>query len=229
MKTRGNSIKIIGYVFTSTLFHIFLMWSLGIGSRVSTVPQEKILVKIVPTKVSIPIPPAPPKPIPLKSPLPHKAPKKPKHRIATERPTKVAKANKPPVQGLSKSSFAKVGTSNFQAPVGNTLMTGDMGIRKESVGALQGDLSQRARRLTLVKPEYTEEALQAGLEGQFVADVYVDETGHVGEVSLQKKVGYGMDAHLQAAAKSATYEPRKDALGRPIAGWDRIVFQLVLP
>ncbi len=94
---------------------------------------------------------------------------------------------------------------------------------------LHGDLSQRARRMSLIKPEYTEEALQAGLEGQFIADVYVDETGQVGEVALQKKVGYGMDAKLHTAAKSARYEPRKDAMGRPVGGWDRIVFQLVLP
>ena len=97
------------------------------------------------------------------------------------------------------------------------------------MGDLQGDLSQRARRISLVKPEYTEAALQAGLEGQFVADVYIDEKGQVGEVSLQKKAGYGMDAKLLHAAKNARYEPRKDAMGRSIGGWDRIVFQLVLP
>lgn len=221
-------IKNISYILASLGFHLFVLWNIASFSHRSVVAPEKLIVKITPVEVS-PTPVVPSPPPPPRTPLPKKLPKKPKHRVATERRVPHADPHAKPVQGLSKDSFVKDGKSTFQAPVGNTLLTGDAGIRKSEVGALQGDLSQRAHRVSLVKPEYTEQALQAGLEGQFVADVYVDETGHVGEVALHKKVGYGMDAKLEAAAKSARYEPRKDPLGRPIGGWDRIVFQLVLP
>ena len=231
MKPADIFVKIGSYLFISTLLHLFFLWNLNEVSRSYTDEKETFLVKIVPMQppASVAPPVLPPKPIPPRPVKPHKLPKKTKHRIATERHPQHAKSNTPPVQGLNKDSFAKSGKSTFQAPVGNTLLTGDTGIRKTSVGDMQGDLSQRAHRLTLVKPEYTEEALQSGLEGEFVADVFVDETGHVKEVSLQKKIGYGMDAKLEAAAKSALYAPRKDAMGHAVGGWDQIVFQLVLP
>lgn len=221
-------IKTSGYLLASIGFHLFVLWKIASFSQGSVVPPEKLIVKITPVEVS-PVPVVPPPPPLPRKPLPKRLPKKPKHRVATERRMPHADPHAKPVQGLSKDSFVKDGTSTFQAPMGNTLLTGDAGIRTSEVGALQGDLSQRAHRVSLVKPEYTEQALQAGLEGKYVADVYVDEAGHVGEVILQKKVGYGMDVKLEAAAKSARYEPRKDPLGRPIGGWDRIVFQLVLP
>ncbi len=221
-------IKNSGYVLASLGFHLFVLWNIASLSHRSVVPPEKLSVKITPVEIS-PTPIVPPPAPPPRKTVSKKLPKKPKHRVATERRVPHANPQAKPVQGLNKDSFVKDGKSTFQAPVGNTLLTSDAGIRKSEVGALQADLSQRAHRVSLVKPEYTEQALQAGLEGQFVADVYVDETGHVGEVALQKKVGYGMDAKLEAAAKSARYEPRKDSLGRSIGGWDRIVFQLVLP
>jgi len=80
-----------------------------------------------------------------------------------------------------------------------------------------------------VKPEYTEEALEAEIEGEFVMKVYVDERGQVTKAICSKKVGYGMDAVLEAAARSAIYEASRDLLGNPVASWESITFQLILP
>ncbi len=129
MKTNGSFIKISGYILSSALLHLFLLWNLAGVSRSHVQSTEKLVVKITPVEVPPPAPP-PSKPLPPRPLQSPKLPKKPKHRVATERRTKKAKSNTPPVQGLSKDSFIKGGKSTFQAPVGNTLMTGDQGIRK---------------------------------------------------------------------------------------------------
>ena len=78
-------------------------------------------------------------------------------------------------------------------------------------------------------PIYTDDAIDMGLEGTFIVDVYVDVSGAVQTAELRKKVGYGMDQRLLDAARKARYEPRKDQFGRPLAGWAEIAFRLLLP
>ena len=67
------------------------------------------------------------------------------------------------------------------APIGNTLFKKDEGIRLKDVESLESDLSADARiRIeTFKKPQYTDDALEAGIEGKFLIDVFVDDKGIV--------------------------------------------------
>lgn len=158
-------------------------------------------------------------------------PKKPeKQKPTPNQQTKVpTQPDTPPVQGLTKDSTSDKGT--MSAPVGNTMMTEDTGKRVKDVGQIAGDLSAPA---TLVRdsikiPPYTDQALDASLEGTWVVDVFVNIDGSIKDADLRKKIGYGMDERVLAAAKAAKFVPRKNKLGVSEPGWAEIKFTLVIP
>ena len=84
-------------------------------------------------------------------------------------------------------------------------------------------------RASVATPQYTDPALDAELEGTYAVDVYVDAAGAVTDAQLPKKIGYGMDERVLAAARKARFNPRKDRLGKAIAGWSEIKFRLEIP
>ncbi len=205
-----------------------ILWSLGIHLAflvalfVATAPAAKqpdaVKVEIVAVPAVIPPKPALEKPR--------------EKRVATERkPSPKAQQTKA-VQGIPPDAVTP-DASGISAPIGNTLMTEDEGkrIRPEDYRELAGDLSSDARLIlgSVKVPAYTDAALEANLEGNFVVDVYVDEVGNVLQAELRKRVGFGMDDRLVEAARVAKFKPRKDKLGRAEAGWAEIKFSLVIP
>ncbi len=167
------------------------------------------------------------------SPTPERPAKKqvPKKQTPTPnevRPTAV-RATETPVQGLTKDSLSERGT--MAAPLGNTLMTEDVGTRLKTVDPLRGDQSQPARLVvsSLSPPPYTDEALDVALEGSFIVDVFVNLDGSVREAELRRKIGYGMDARVTAAVKGAKFIPRKNRFGVSEEGWTELKFTLVIP
>lgn len=136
-----------------------------------------------------------------------------------------------PIQGLTKESLATTGKGSFSAPVGNTLMVPDEGQRVTDAAPLDSDLSSDPKLLTgSVKiPEYTDAALEAAYEGKVIVEVYVDESGAVTQVEPQKKIGFGMDERIQAAAMTAKFSPRRNRYGKAEPGWAKITFNLQVP
>ncbi len=193
--------------------------------KVNIVPKEpKIEEKEKPPE---PPPPPPPKKIKPKKPL------TPKPTFIKKDPEKKPREPPKPSYGLSPDSFAPDGKSTVTAPMGNTLGI-DPSIRSDKVEPLTSaemDLSRDARLIksSVTEPEYTPEAEDAGLEGIWAVEVFVNEKGVVEEVQLNKMVGFGMDERLKNAAKSARFEPRRDKLGRAVPGWTEIKFRLILP
>lgn len=174
--------------------------------------------------------PLPVEPKPIEKPL--EKPKKKSKATPTPNETVAnAKADTPPIQGVTKDSVSDKGT--MAAPVGNTLMVEDTGKRMnpEDVGALKGDMSAPASliRDSVNSPPYTEQALDASLEGSWVVDVYVDISGNVASAELRRKIGYGMDERVLTAARQARFSPRKNKYGASEAGWAEIKFTLVIP
>ena len=173
--------------------------------------------------------------------MPHKKKKEPpkkekvKKSSTIRKKIKTKKTKKPvkAVQGLSKSSFVKgVGEGEgVSVPLGNTLMIEDKGDRKEKVEALDADLSRRAEPIweSFVKPVYTEEALDAELEGTFVVNILIDEKGIVKNIDFDDPIGFGMDDLLYSAIKAMKFKPRFNYLGKAISGWDIINIKLELP
>jgi len=137
-----------------------------------------------------------------------------------------------PVLGLSKDSFAEGGKGNFSVPAGNTTMVEDQGKRlsPEEIRKLDRDLSEDAKLVagSFIKPEFTPEAEDTGLEGSFVIEVYIDTKGNVVEAELRKKIGFGMDERVLNAAKKAKFSPRKNPLGQSLAGWTELKIRLTI-
>lgn len=193
--------------------------------------HEKMQMKIKEEKKA-------PTPAPEESKIPPKpkpTEKKPKpKKVPTQAPKKVD--NPPekviPIQGINPDAMVKDG-KGMAAPVGNTLLMEDEGkrLKPEQVGALQEDCTSDARALTdtFIKPEYTADAVDGGLEGSFVVDVFVDGTGMVKEAELRHKIGYGMDERVLSAAKNTKFTPRKNRVCGFIAGWAEIKIVLTLP
>jgi protein TonB len=199
--------------------------------------MEKITVKVsvpepqdlVEQEQTPPAEPAEPTPPPPKSPPKKKI--EPKPTPVASKPSSEPNDNVAPIQGLSQNSFDPSGKSGFAAPVGNTLMVEDQGIRKTEVNEYTADLSADAKLIagSLAVPEYTDEALDAGIEGAFQIDVYVDENGKIVDIDLPKKVGFGMDSRIIDSVKKAEFVPRKNKWGKPMAGWTTIRFRLTIP
>jgi|GEM_PF-901903 len=137
-----------------------------------------------------------------------------------------------PVQGLNPESLVP-GQGTVAVPVGNTLMTGDDGkrLKPEDVKQYQQDLTaDPVLILSTVKvPEYTAAALDAGLEGTFLLEVFVNADGTVGDIEVKQKIGFGMDDLVIKAMKSARFEPRKNRLGAAEPGWADVKFRLQIP
>lgn len=170
-------------------------------------------------KEAAPLPPKPPK----KELSPKPAP------TPNSKPAPNAVPNVAPIQGLTKDSLSTSGT--MAAPIGNTLMIADSGQRVKEAEALKGDQSAPAKLIasTLSPPPYSDEALDAGLEGSFIVDVFVNIDGQVREAELRKKIGYGMDERVLKSVRTSKFEPRRNRLGLTEEGWTELKFTLVIP
>ena len=231
LKTMQNNVPIDKYSSQHTLiiavvvsFVIHLLTGRGL-TLIPTIPTEKknavVKMRIAePVKPKLEeIPPPPPK-----KEKPKKQTPAPNQEIMPKTPT-----TEVPVQGVTKDSLSSAGT--MAAPIGNTLMIEDTGKRLKDVEALRGDMSAPAKLIsnTLKTPPYTDEALDAVLEGSFVVDVYVNLDGSVREAELRRKIGYGMDARVLNAVRTSKFIPRKNKIGVSEEGWTELKFTLVIP
>jgi TonB family protein len=214
----------------SFIFHTLIYSTFAVYNSAPKKEQPKpVTVRVIPKEkkvvVADPIPEPPPE-------KPKQKPKPQEKKVSTERKPKQDPVNPvAPVQGLTADALSPNG-KGISVPVGNTLMVADEGKRLQDVQPLSNeDFSAEAKliRTSIIIPAYTEAAIDVGLEGSFVVDVYVDAKGNVTSAELPKKVGYGMDIHLTNAAMKAKFEPRKDRYGQPQAGWATISFRLELP
>lgn len=225
MRTKAQEISLfIILTLTSVSLHSIVFWRLH-EAYIAHEPAKK------PAPVKFKIAPPPPKKPPIKKPIPPKPKKIVKQKPRNFRRKRPSKKRVEAVQGLNKSSFIrkKARRARFKAPVGNTLFTGDKGIRRRSVERLNADLSRGAKLVYFRKPEYTDAAIDNELEGRFVIDVFVDESGRVVRADIRKKIGYGMDARLRQAALAARFQPRRNPVGTAISGWTEIKILLTLP
>jgi protein TonB len=223
-------------VAASFLAHLVVAGTLAVTAT-TIMPRAQIPIKVRITKVEKPKPPPvveekkeEPKPPP---PPEAKKKKKVETKKTTERKQQTPVPQAAPVQGLAPTALVP-GGHGIAAPVGNTLMVEDDGKRRkaEDVQPMAAeDLTADAKLImsSVTTPKYTDDAVDANLEGSFTVDVYVSDSGNVTQAELRKKVGYGMDARLLDAAKQARFTPRKNKLGRPEAGWSEIKFRLQIP
>jgi TonB family protein len=66
-----------------------------------------------------------------------------------------------------------------------------------------------------VEPEFSEKARRQKISGEVAVEIYVDNTGHVGDVWIGRGVGLGLDEKAVAAARQYVFEPAMYQ-GRPV-------------
>ena len=215
---------------TASLLSASIHLGLGVGLSVLGRKTNNAFRGVSRVRVQAPPAAEAPKPAEIKPEPKKPKPKEPKKLHPVETP-KIAPPNVAPVQGISKDNLTPGGT--ISAPVGNTMMAEDTGKRlsPDDVKPMQGDMSAAARLISssVVTPTYTELAIDAGLEGSWTVDVYVDKAGTVTSAELRKKIGYGMDERVLSAARNAKFQPRKNKFGATEDGWAEIKFTLVIP
>ena len=244
--------KLLTLILCSALGHLSFMFFLNAQAKSHKITEKKQdkLIKVEINEVAKKIAVEPPKPEPKPEPKIEKKPppppppkppakiiKKPKKVASIRKPKKTKTKPKKPVeavQGLSKDSFVDKGTKpGFQSNAGNTLMLPDSGKRVDpsKIEELDADLSSDAIliRSSVRAPELTFDAIDAGIEGRYIVDVFVAPDGSVQDAELERKVGYGMDSLLILAAKKSRFTPRKNKDGKAISGWSTIAFRLVVP
>ena len=84
-----------------------------------------------------------------------------------------------------------------------------------------GELASRATKL--VKPEYTNEARQAGVNGSVVLQLSLDEQGHVTSVKTVAGLPNGLTENAIAAAKNSLFTPAA-VNGKPAKGTGTITY-----
>ena len=88
------------------------------------------------------------------------------------------------------------------------------------------DYSQKVLLLEFEELEYTDEALEEGLEGMFSIKVLVSKEGKVLQAFLLQEIGFEMDERVLEASRRALFSPARNSLGRPIQAWGLVTLQL---
>lgn len=81
----------------------------------------------------------------------------------------------------------------------------------------------RPKPLNYVAPEYPAEAREAGIEGEVILKLTIDEDGKVAGAEVQQAGGHGFDEAALAAADKLKFSPARDAKGNPFAA--RILYR----
>ena len=80
---------------------------------------------------------------------------------------------------------------------------------------------------TTVKPEYTEEMIEARVEGLVKAELLIDASGHVVEVKILNDLGHGTKERAREAFLKWVFEPAKRG-NEPVSVWITYAIRFVL-
>jgi protein TonB len=205
--------------------------SLGVGVTEiePTKEPERVAITVVDVpkpkpKLEEPPPPPPPPPPPVAE-APKKAAPKPK---AAEAPPPVEAAPvAAPTFGIAMTGG--VGMGGIAVPVGDSL---NGAAPKEPVKRVAeaktlvepkkpqangcAEEATKPKPLVMSRPEYTDEAKAAQIEGKVRVEVTVDATGAVKSVRVLESLGHGLDEAAIRAVQAATFEPAQQC-GKPVS------------
>jgi protein TonB len=207
--------------------------SVGMGVTEIEPPKEPERVAIRVVDVQKPKPkveePPPPPPPPIEAPKPVDAPKKqaPKAKAdAKPAPAEAAPAAAPPPAfGIAMTGTA--GAGGIAVPVGDVGgVAGGTGTKRVAEAKTlvepkkpKGTCDEAATKpkpLVMSRPEYTEEARTAAIEGKVRVELTVDATGAVKNVRVLESLGHGLDQAALRSVQAATFEPAQQC-GKPVS------------
>lgn len=73
------------------------------------------------------------------------------------------------------------------------------------------------RRLSSVSPRYTEEAKKERIQGVVILQTVIEKDGTVSDVQVLKGLPFGLSEAAAEAIRQWTFEPARDASGRPVS------------
>ena len=199
-------------------------------------PKPKPKPKIEKPKIEKPKPKPKPKPKKKKRRRPKKKPK-PQAKQPQKPPPKPPKKPPPVITGLTLKSTVKGGKGPIMQ-VGNTMYGKPKGKLRAAVTekAAPGKRTQEGtakpvfvapKVLKKVKPKYTAEALDEGIEGKVILLVVISANGSVKSAKVVKKLGYGLDQRALEASKAWQFSPATYG-GKPIETSKKITVNFVL-
>jgi protein TonB len=143
-------------------------------------------------------------------------------------PEPVAASNPAPTFGIAMTGG--VGLGGIAVPVGDSLAAPREEQPKKRVAEAKSliepakkqvaesactEPASKPKPLQMSRPEYTEQARAAGIEGKVRVELTVDASGAVRNVRVLESLGYGLDEAAIAAVQAASFEPAQ-ACGKPV-------------
>jgi periplasmic protein TonB len=207
--------------------------SLGMGvTEIEPVKEpERIAITVVDVpkpkvkpKLEEPPPPPPPPPPPVE-----RAPKKAAPRAKAAQPPPAADTPAPaaaPTFGIAMTGG--VGMGGVAVPVGESLAASKEPapakrvaeaktlVEPKKPASVCDEAASKPKPLVMNRPEYTEEARAAAIEGKVRVELTVDATGAVKNVKVLESLGHGLDEAALRAVQAASFEPAQQC-GKPVS------------
>jgi periplasmic protein TonB len=203
--------------------------SLGVG--VTEIEPTKEPERVAITVVDVPKPkpkpkveePPPPPPPPVAE-APKKAAPKPKAAEAPP-PAVEAAAAVAPTFGIAMTGGAGLGGiavpqgeslgAPKEAPVKRVAEAKTL-VEPKKPSSSCSEEATKPKPIVMAKPEYTDEAKAAQIEGKVRVEITVDASGAVKSVKVLESLGHGLDQAAVHAVQQATFEPAQQC-GKPIS------------
>jgi protein TonB len=208
-------------------FAIHASLGVGVTEIEPTKEPERVAITVVDvpkpkSKPKVEEPPPPPPPPPPVAEAPKKAAPKPK---AVEAPPAVEAAAPAPTFGIAMTGGAGMG--GIAVPQGESL---NAAAPKEPVKRVAeaktlvepkkpsacSEEATKPKPIVMARPEYTDEAKAAQIEGKVRVEVTVDANGAVKAVKVLDSLGHGLDEAAIRAVQAATFEPAQQC-GKPVS------------
>lgn len=168
-----------------------------------------------------PLPPVAEAPTPAR-PEPRAKPRaEPRAKAAPVQPAPVA----PPAFGIAMTGG--VGMGGVAVPIGDALQGAPTSAATKRVAEARtlvepkratgcDEPAGKPKPLAMARPEYTDEAKAARIEGKVRVEIAIDASGQVKGVRVLDSLGHGLDEAALRAVQSATFEPAREC-GKPVA------------
>lgn len=211
------------------LYGVSFVLHASLGAGFTEIEPEKEPERLAISVVEAPKPKEQPKEEP-PPPPPPPPPAKPKEkRLAQKAPEPAPEAAPAPAADVPTFGIAMsggVGQGGLAVPVGDSLHAPKEPVKRVAQAKTLAEPKQAAaveceepaskpKPLSLDKPEYTEEARSAGIEGKVRVQLTVSADGAVTDAKILESLDAGLDQAALAAVRAATFEPAVQC-GKPV-------------
>jgi protein TonB len=210
-------------------FAIHASLGVGVTEIEPTKEPERVAITVVDVpkpkpKPKVEEPPPPPPPPPPVAEAPKKAAPKPK---AAEAPPPAVEAAPvaAPTFGIAMTGGAGMG--GIAVPQGESLGAASKEpvkrvaeaktlVEPRKPSSACSEDATKPKPIVMAKPEYTDDAKAAQIEGKVRVEITVDASGAVKSVKVLESLGHGLDEAAIRAVQAATFEPAQQC-GKPVS------------